>query len=332
MNRFLVIHRGSLGDFLLLLPALSAIRRRFPEARLKALGHTEILSLACPGILDSAASIERSTLVPFFEKSAQLPDAEARYFSSFDTVLAYLSDPEKIFERNLARLGMRTIVVRPPFPPEGEKVHVGKYLLDTVSPLLGPGSVSRSQGLLRFTDDEMQKAETILQSVRLKGKPIVAIHPGSGSEAKCWPPERFEELIRRLKGAGYAIALILGPADERLVGRMAAFAKEIGGVTAHNLRLRLLAAMLSKCGAYVGNDSGVTHLAAATGIPTLAIFGPTDPAVWAPVGRNVRVITNNASCSPCPRETMRRCRERACLEQIEVEAVAQAVERLDVIV
>jgi ADP-heptose:LPS heptosyltransferase len=120
--------------------------------------------------------------------------------------------------------------------------------------------------------------------------------------------------------------LILGPADERLVRRMMTLAKKIGAVTAHNLRLRLLAAVLSKCGAYVGNDSGVTHLATATGIPTLAIFGPTDPAVWAPLGRNVKVVSSTADCSPCAREAMHRCRERACLEEIEVEAVVRAVE------
>lgn len=333
MNRILVIHRGSLGDFLLLVPALSALRERFPEARFEALGRVEILSLACPGILDSTASIERSTLLPFFEESAQLPDAEAQYFTSFDTVLAYLSDPAKNFERNLTRLGTRNLVVRPPFPPAGERTHVGKYLFDTLAPLLGPepGRAVGPPPFLCFTDDEMQEAETLLQPARSKGQPIVAIHPGSGSEAKCWPPERFEALTRRLKGAGHAIALILGPADERLVERMSTVAEGIGAVIAHNLPLRLLAAVLSRCDAYVGNDSGVTHLAAATGIPTLAIFGPTDPAVWAPLGKNIRVITNNTDCSPCARETMRECDNPLCLEALGEELVTGALREMDVL-
>jgi ADP-heptose:LPS heptosyltransferase len=112
---------------------------------------------------------------------------------------------------------------------------------------------------------------------------------------------------------------------------MTTLAKKIGAVTAHNLQLRLLAAVLSKCGAYVGNDSGVTHLAAATGIPTLAIFGPTDPAVWAPLGRNVKVVSSIAECSPCARERMRECDNPRCLEALDGELVAGALEEMRVL-
>ncbi|UCD57044.1 MAG: glycosyltransferase family 9 protein, partial [Candidatus Hydrogenedentota bacterium] len=293
-------------------------------------------------------SVERATLVPFFEDSAELPEDEIRYLSSFDTVLAYLSDPEKIFERNLARLNVGNLIVRPPFPAAGPRTHVGRYLLDTIAPLLNrqPDSHSASKRsirakrvrahecnseatagpacLLYLDADEMRHADAFLEAARSEGKPVVALHPGSGSEKKCWPPERFEALAQRLRERpGCAVLLLLGPADERLVTRMTALAEKAGCSIVRNLPLRHLAALLSRCSAYVGNDSGVTHLAAVTGIPTLAIFGPTDPAVWAPQGTHVRVVSRDVECSPCAHEAMRQCRERVCLEGISVEDVAR---------
>ncbi len=301
------------------------------------------MALLCPGILDSIASVERASLTPIFQVSSDLPPREVQFFSSFDTVLAFISDPERNFERNLERLGLKNIMVRAPFPPEGEPIHVGEYLLSTIQPLLGQrqeSAVAESQGpdrrdesrpyaFLRFTEEEDRQAADLLRRALSSGKPIVAIHPGSGSEKKCWPVDRFEALARRLVDQkDCQIALILGPADERLVERMNALRQSLGCVLAHNLPLRLLACVLSKCSAYVGNDSGVTHLAAVTGIPVLALFGPTDPAIWAPVGPNVKIITANANCSPCTRETMRQCSRQTCLEEIALQNVLEYLQTL----
>ena len=342
MNHILVIHRGSLGDFLLLAPALALLRRKFPQARIEGLGRTEIMALLCPGILDSIASAERASLVPFFQASPDLPHREAEFFSSFDTVLAYIADPERNFEQNLERLGIKNLIVRPPFPPAGERIHVSKYLLSTIRPLLGQRqelAAAEGQGqngraelgpctFLRFTEEEDRQAADLLRLALSPEKPILAIHAGSGSERKCWPPERFGMLARRLaEEKDCKIALVLGPADERLVMRMSVLRQELGCVLAHNLPLRLLACVLSKCSAYIGNDSGVTHLAAATDIPTLAIFGPTDPAIWAPLGSNIKIIAANAKCSPCTRETMWQCSRQTCLENIALQDVLLCLQK-----
>jgi ADP-heptose:LPS heptosyltransferase len=147
---------------------------------------------------------------------------------------------------------------------------------------------------------------------------VVALHPGSGGAAKCWPPPRFAALAARLWQAGLLPLLIAGPADEAVLARLLA---EIAPLAAHpapsspssaplarpvrplpsvlpvarDLPLPVLAGVLARCHAFVGNDAGVSHLAALVGCPTLALFGPTDPAVWAPVGRHVRVVRAHAS-------------------------------------
>ncbi len=111
---------------------------------------------------------------------------------------------------------------------------------------------------------------------------FLALHPGSGSPAKSWPADRFAALAARLAG-GARILVVLGPAEEDQ-----RWDRDPGVVVARDLPLRTLGALLSRAGLFVGNDSGVSHLAAAAGAPTLALFGPTDPALWAPVGHSVR--------------------------------------------
>ncbi|HET6897513.1 MAG TPA: glycosyltransferase family 9 protein, partial [Vicinamibacteria bacterium] len=118
------------------------------------------------------------------------------------------------------------------------------------------------------------------------GPKFVAIHPGSGAPRKNWPAQRFAALAERL-AAGQRFLLLEGPAD----GDSAAPASGLpGAVRARDLPPRVLGAVLARAGLYVGNDSGVSHLAAAWGAPVLALFGPTDPAQWAPVGPRVTVL------------------------------------------
>ncbi len=391
MKRILIIHRGSLGDFLLLLPALNALRRQFPQAHIEILGRPEILSLVFPGPVNAIDSVERAELLPLFEQAIGLSKEVSKHLSSFDAALACVSDPERILQRNLSHLGIKNVIVRPPFPPAGERVTVSQYLLDVIRLLVHDvteqqPAVKSPLPFLTFNEDELRWAESFLRPQSppppfAKGgiRDVIAIHPGSGSEKKCWPKERFEALARRLsddsrrskvqsprsdgtvegqvfgsakcnvqsptsnvkrprsnealerrvsEDANCSLLLILGPADERLVGRVAKLSRELDAVIAQNLPLRHLAAALSRCAVYVGNDSGVTHLAAATGIPTLAIFGPTDPEVWAPQGDNVKIIRGDADCSPCARDTMSQCANVRCLTSISAEGMTEAVRRL----
>ncbi|HET8646880.1 MAG TPA: glycosyltransferase family 9 protein, partial [Vicinamibacteria bacterium] len=115
---------------------------------------------------------------------------------------------------------------------------------------------------------------------------FLALHPGSGSPAKNWPPGRYASLARARAG-GRPWLLVEGPADAEAARSLAG---EAGAVRAHGLDARVLGALLARAGLVVGNDSGVTHLAAACGAPTLALFGPTDPLQWAPLGTRVEAL------------------------------------------
>ncbi|MCG6922248.1 MAG: glycosyltransferase family 9 protein, partial [Acidobacteria bacterium] len=115
---------------------------------------------------------------------------------------------------------------------------------------------------------------------------FLAIHPGSGSPAKNWPTDRFVALVHAHAGKRPWL-LVVGPADEDAAAPLCVLP---GCVPVRDMPIRVLGALLGRAGLYVGNDSGVSHLAAAAGAPTLALFGPTDPAVWAPLGPGVETV------------------------------------------
>lgn len=200
----------------------------------------------------------------------------ARALDAADVVVAY-SRSQPLLERLTERA--RRLIVHDPAPPS-EGPHAACWLAQAVAPLVGGAATGMADcPLLAFTDDEQREADA-----RSRDLPpgFVAIHPGSGSSAKNWPLDRFLEAARRLAG-GRPWLLAAGPAEDGLAAPPEA-------LLAREWHPRVLGAALARAALFLGNDSGVTHLAAATGAPTLALFGPTDPALWAPVGPRVRTL------------------------------------------
>jgi len=157
------------------------------------------------------------------------------------------------------------------------------------------------------------------------GVPVAAVHPGSGGAWKCWPVERFVEAVDRLMASGCSVVLIQGPSDDAVVANVLSAVRGTRPPVAADLAVDELAAFLCLCSAYLGNDSGVTHLAAAAGVPTVALFGPTDPAVWGPRGRRVTLLAPEGDCAPCGRARAIVCAHRSCLDGIGVERVVGAL-------
>jgi ADP-heptose:LPS heptosyltransferase len=121
-------------------------------------------------------------------------------------------------------------------------------------------------------------------------RPFVVIHPGAGDQAKCWPLERFAAVASALREAGTPAVFVLGPIELERWGD--AVVRPLCGrfPVVSGPELPALAGLLSAAARYLGNDSGSSHLAAAVGTPTVALFGPTDPRHFRPLGRCVRVV------------------------------------------
>jgi ADP-heptose:LPS heptosyltransferase len=158
---------------------------------------------------------------------------------------------------------------------------------------------------------------------------LLVVAPGSGAKEKNWPRDYFREIIewwqRSAGGKGRSlsgkVSVVLGPAEEAEYPFWTQHA-----AVARGLSLGQLAALLSLADVYLGNDSGVTHLAAAVGAKTIALFGPTDPAEWAPRGRDIEVISREVECSPCEHAAMKSCPHRKCLATLKPQDVIAALE------
>ena len=306
VERYILIRPGALGDALLALPALALLRRVRPDAHVTLVARGDVLPLARASALADAVFDWSDPLwaALFADDPDDLPAHGARAVVRGAAVVAWLSEEDGMVTRNLAAWGAWQVVVAPGRPQEdgaAPREHTALLLARALAPL-GIAVPATAQVLaagmpsLRVDEDDAQTAARVWDALDLgtqESRPVVALHPGSGGSAKRWPPERFAELAWRLIAGGYWVLLVEGPADMHVTAAVQAAlgtgkADEVR--IARRLGIGALAALLRRCAAYVGNDSGVSHLAALAGMPTLALFGPSDPARWAPLGPQVRVV------------------------------------------
>ena len=280
MNRILVIRGGAIGDFVLTLPALKTLREAYPHAHLEILGYKHIAAIAHKRFYAQAIrSIEYAPLASFFAVNGELPAELRDYFAGFDIIVSYLYDPDEIFENNLRRCGVRKIV-RGPGKIDNHS-HAARQLARPMEEL-GLKVNDLAATIFPSTEDR-QFAQAFLKDC---APPIITLHPGSGSEQKNWPIENWIALGNRLPGS---IVVISGEADLSQVARLEREWKDRHVRFAKNLPLPQLAAVLEHS-LFLGHDSGISHLAAAAGANCILLFGPSDPAVWAPLNEKVQVI------------------------------------------
>jgi heptosyltransferase-3 len=175
-------------------------------------------------------------------------------------------------------------------PPAGERTHVAEFRL-----LQLPVGL-RTDGPVRLSvpPDLRRQAREVLERAGLDGQGrLIVLHPGSGGRHKCWSLERYFALAEQLADASGAFILFLsGTAEELLVRERIEGFVRARTCMAHvaDADLAVVAGLLVQGGLFVGNDSGISHLAASVGTPVVALFGPTDPALWRPCGGTVRVL------------------------------------------
>jgi heptosyltransferase III len=286
MNRILVIRGGAIGDFILTLPALKALRDARPKAHMEILGYKHIAVLAENRFYAQAVqSIEYGPLARFFARDSELPAKLADYFASFDLIVSYLYDPDRIFETNLRRCGIEDLICGPARIVENAG-HAARQLARPIEQL-GINVVDFAERTFPSTEDR-EFAREFLASVP---PPIIAMHPGSGSHEKNWPVENWIGLFS--PGSRFAdlepLVVISGEADQAQTDQLKREWKNRDVRFARNLPLPRLAAVLERS-TFIGHDSGISHLAAAAGAKCILLFGPTDPNVWAPMNENVQIL------------------------------------------
>jgi heptosyltransferase-2 len=283
--RILVVRGGAIGDFIMTLPAIGALRAQWPAADIEILGYPHIAALGLgERYADAVRSIEAKAMAGFFVPNRELDADLKNYFGRFNLVISYLYDPDSLFADNVRRCGVKQVIEATPRPSE---LHAAEHYCKPLEALAiyGPAVPAR----IVPEEKEREVASRVLGETT--GGTLVAMHPGSGSEKKNWPVENFAAVGRWLVDEMAAQVLVVqGEADEVPVGKLMKLMAPRPVRVVSGLKLRELAAVLERCGLFVGNDSGITHLAVAVGTPAIALFGPASPPIWEPRGEKVKIV------------------------------------------
>jgi ADP-heptose:LPS heptosyltransferase len=273
--RVLIIFPGALGDLICLTPTMAAIARRHHRAELEP----ELAEFAVGrlGII-RAHSIDRREVALLFRESQNEPndgDGEQarRFFSVFERIYCFFSADDPRFRRALTKASAPCATTFHPFRPHGKGHVAAGYMKDVT------GNARLEAIAINFLPSDLEGASRAISGIA-EPKKFIAIFPGSGSAAKNWPIEKFSTLADRLNEQRRAV-FILGPAEDSIEDVLRA-ARHI---IIKNQPLGTVAAIARMAAAFVGNDSGISHLAAATGTPGVVLFGPSDPVRWRPLGR-----------------------------------------------
>jgi len=331
--RILIIRNGGLGDTLLLWPAIQAVRLSQARASIDLMGVKERCQLLVgAGGADRALDVEGSGLHLLYHMDAQPPPEVAARFSTYDVVVAFAAPGDYALAENLSACGVTEAHVFLPLPPESERIHVAQHLLRC---MVQAGLAEPGGQLQRLPLEErwLRRGRQLLGYGEGRDEHLVVLAPSSGSREKNWPPRLWRELAGRLLEEGRRVVLLDGPADGEIVGPLLRQLQAVHGADrvghCHPPTPCDLAGVLAAAPCYLGNDSGPTHLAALLEVPTVAVFGPSDPLRWAPLGKHLEVVrADGLSCSPCDEDERRRCSYRQCLEDVTTDSVHQALERL----
>jgi heptosyltransferase II len=325
------------GDAIMALPALRAVRNRFPEAEISVLARPYVADIyrnqeICNQLVayepqgEHAEFTGREHLVA--ELRAQKFDIALLLQNAFDAAwLVWRAGiPQRIGYARDARSLLLTKAVA--VPRSGEiPAHEKFYYLELLR-RIGWIEALADDSLITLAVPEEQRrraAETLLAAGSRPHVLRVAIGAGASyGSAKCWPPDRFAELANRLQSQSDADVILFGtPGEARVSQAIAAGMRrtpiDLTGKTA----IADVPALLSQCHLFIGNDSGAMHVAAAVGLAVVAVFGPTDPLGTAPVTPRCSIVQQRPYCSPC---FLRRCpTDHRCMQAITPEIVELAV-------
>jgi heptosyltransferase-2 len=289
--KILVIRGGAIGDFILTLPAIAALRRQFPEAHLEVLGYPHIAQLAVAGgLADRVQPIEARGLAGFFAHGGNLEPDLMDYFSEFDLVISYLYDPDEIFKTNVIRCLVKQFIAGPHRPDETERLHATQVYLKPLERL----AIFDADPVPRLAFNQQDSSGRADLPVSLDARqrvPTIALHPGSGSEKKNWPEAKWAGLIQQIAATtNWNLLLVGGEAEGERLQRLAGVIPSARCSIAQGLPLAKLAQRIKSGAAFVGHDSGITHLAAAVGLPCVVLWAGTLEEVWRPQGERLVVL------------------------------------------
>lgn len=320
-----MIHPGGLGDVLLAVPAMGRLRTRFPNHRLVLCAEDQVarLLLACR-IIDAWTSVQGRACADLFVGADSVTDQVQTWLEDCDLAIGWMQDLNGKLNETLKTVGVREVIVRSPFSTAIRATHQRDRFLEAINeaPSDDEGDV-----LLMVTEPLLHLGRACLEAAGLAiGQSLVLIHPGSGSAHKCVAPEILAAVVIALQISGATPVVLEGPADREPVERLVQLCMN-PPIVLKGLDVLTVAGVLAQARLFVGQDSGVTHMAGLMGVRTVALFGPTDPDRWAPRGAHVTVVQG----VPCLCQSwgdVSRCEEKPCLAMPQDHLVALCLTHL----
>jgi heptosyltransferase-3 len=292
MKKILIIREGALGDLILTFPVFFNFKENGYRVFVAGKGIYKNF-VEKYGYVENFIPVDSSEYLFFFEKeNSKLKE----FLKDFDIIVSY-TDENEIIGENLKKNFKKKIFFHP-VKKEKLNIRITDYLMEPLKKIFG-------ENLYSFVDLNLEN----------KGE-FYVIHPGSGNKNKNWQKENFLKLANILKN----VKIILGPAEDYEF-----WLKNFNGGIVINPSFDEIMEIAKKTIAYIGNDSGISHLFSITGVKTIVIFGPTSPFIWAPRGKNVKIVYKKIECSPCEYEKMKNCKEKKCLKVIKVEDVISLI-------
>jgi len=335
IDRILVRGVNWVGDTILTYPAVQRLKTSFPGSHLAILVRESLVDLwkTFPFV---------DEVIPFQTKKGRSSLWEDLRLGSslmrrtFDLAVVFPRSFRSAYQIYLARIPIRigyrgegrSFLLTHGVPRTDETLHIHRIqyyqrLLD----VFGIDGGSHAPRVFLREEDRSWAEEKLKQLGLLDGRPLIGMNPGATyGLAKCWYPERFGELGKRLREKWKASILLFGKAEEKSTQQeILRHLGEGGFDLAGKTNLLQLAAILERCQTLVTNDTGTMHVAAAIGTPVVAIFGPTDPVTTGPWGEGHRVVRREISCSPCLKRT---CPiDHRCMREITVDEVEEIVDQ-----
>ncbi len=275
--RVLVIFPGALGDLLCFAPALRALARRHAPSALELMARRELARLAVGRLsVERGHSIDRREAGLLFSEAPDAAAGAGEFFACFSRVYCFLGAANLTCRRVLAEACAGEVSFHPFL--RADSTHSGEHVALGYLRSLG-AEASPLDGHIDLGEKDLGAAARVLAHHRLSPGEFLLMLAGSGSPNKNWPAKRFAELARLLPG-GRRAAVLLGPAESGL----GEFFRAQGLSVVEGLELEVAAALARLALRFVGNDSGISKLAAAAGAPGVVLFGPTDARRWRPLG------------------------------------------------
>jgi ADP-heptose:LPS heptosyltransferase len=303
-SRIAVLFPGALGDFICFLPALQKLTR---NADVDLFARSEFADIVPNGV--TVRSLECHEITRVFAANTAGDQQLQNFFAVYAAVYSWLGCRQSEFVQQLTSLACGRARIYP-FQPTNSSIHQTDYYLSCI----GWHSASSHEPEVELRPEAVAWYGEFCATHELHCQPLLVIAPGSGAREKNWPEDFFLAIVKWWREAVDGVVVLLtGPVEEERGGveRLRASC-----LVASDLTLSQATALLARSDVYLGNDSGITHLAAAAGTRTIALFGPSNARQWAPRGKRVTIVSRKIECSPCQIPQMKNCPHRACLTEL----------------